>query len=41
MMGYDHEMLFKKGSTNTVVNALSKKPEGSLYAIFIVTSDML
>ena len=30
MMGYDYEVVFKKGSCNTVDDALSRKPQASL-----------
>ena len=40
MMGYDYEVSFRKGSTNVVDDALSKKPQGHLYAIFTVTGDL-
>ena len=41
MMGYDYEVSFRKGSTNTVADALSRKPQGSFYAISTITSDLL
>ena len=41
MMGYDFEVSFRKGSSNTVVDALSRKRQGSLYAMSTVTSSLL
>ena len=40
MMGYDYEMLFRKGFIDIVADALSQKPQGTLHAIFAVTSDL-
>ena len=41
MMGYNYEIVFRKGSTNTVADALSRKPQDSLYALSTVTSTLL
>ena len=41
MMDYDFEVIFRKGVTNTVADALSRKPHGSLSAISMVQSDVL
>ena len=40
MMGYNYEVVFRKGSTNTVADALSKKPQSNLYAISTITSSL-
>ena len=41
MMGYDYEVTFKKGSSNTMADTLSKRPQQQLFAILIVTGDLL
>ena len=41
MMGYDYEVLYRKGSANTVADALFRKPQLSFHAISIVTSELL
>ena len=41
MMGYNYEVVFKKSSSNTVVDVLSRKPQATLYAISIVTCNLL
>lgn len=41
MMGYDYEVIFKKGNSNTVADALSRKSHSQLYAISGVSSDIL
>ena len=41
MMGYDYEVSFRKGSHNTVADALSRKSQGSCYAISTITGDLL
>ena len=41
MTGYDYEVLFRKNSSNTVADALSRKPQSNLYVISIVISDIL
>ena len=41
MMGYDYEVVFRKGTANTVADALSRKPSIHLCAISIVTSTFL
>ena len=41
MMEYDYDVFYRKGSTNTVADALSRKPQGSYYAISTITSDLL
>ena len=42
MMGYDYDLIFCKGTTNTVVDALSRKPQplAQLHVISVVTSDI-
>lgn len=43
MMGYDFEVVYRKGALNTIANALSKKPEfeqGQLLSISSATTDM-
>ena len=40
-MGYDFEVLYRKGSANTITDALSRKPQGTFHAISIVTSELL
>ena len=41
MMGYDYEVCFKKGFSNTVADSLSKKPQASFYVISTVNSNLL
>ena len=44
MLGYDFEMIYKKGKQNVVTNALSRKDEdveASLYAISIIQPDWI
>ena len=41
MMGYDYEVLFRKGSTNIVADALSRRTQSTCYALTAVTSDLL
>ena len=41
MMSYDFEVSFKKGFSNTMANALSRKPQGSFHAISTVTNCLL
>ena len=41
MMGYDFELLFRKGSSNTVADAFSRQPEVQLSALTVVTSDLM
>lgn len=41
MMGYDYEVLYRKGITNTVADALSRKPQYQLQAMSTVTSSLL
>ena len=41
MMGYDYEVIFRKGSSNTVADALSRKPHATFGAISVVTSELL
>ena len=41
MMGYDYELVFRKGSTNVVADALSRQHEAQLKAVSVVTSDLL
>ena len=40
MMGYDFKVIYRKGSSNTVADALSRKPHATFYALSIVTSDL-
>ena len=41
MMGYNFDVVYRKGSTNIVADALSRRPHSSLCAISIVTSDVI
>ena len=41
MMRYDYEVIFKKGSSNTVADVLSRKPHATFGAISVVTSELL
>ena len=44
MLGYDFEIIYKKGKQNVVVDALSRKDEdveALLYAISIIQSDWI
>ena len=41
MMGYDFEVTYKKGSSNTMVDALFRKPQATLCALSTITSDLL
>ena len=41
MMGYDYKVVFRKGVTNTVADALSRKPLIQFCAISVVTGDLL
>ena len=41
MMGYDFELLFRKGASNIVADALSRQPFSQLNAIAVVTSDLM
>ncbi|GMI70195.1 hypothetical protein HRI_000688800 [Hibiscus trionum] len=44
MLGYDYEVIYKKGSTNVVADTLSKRPgveEGQLLAISSVNSEVM
>ena len=41
MMGYDYEVTFRKGTSNTVADALSRKPQGHLCTMIVVTGDLL
>ena len=40
MIGYDYKLVFRKGSSNTVADALSRGPPSSLCAISVVSSDI-
>ena len=40
-MGYDYEVIFRRGSSNIMADALSRKPYATLGAISVVTSDLL
>jgi hypothetical protein len=44
MLGYDFEIIYKKGKQNVVVDALSRKDEyveAFLYAILIIQPDWI
>ena len=41
MMGYDYEVIFKKGTSNTMADAISRRPSPQLFAISVVSSDVL
>jgi hypothetical protein len=43
MLGYDYEIIYKKGKENVVVDALSRKyeEEGSLFALSLPILDWL
>ena len=44
MMGYDYEVVYRSGKSNTVADILSQKPkvvEGKLMSISTVTTDLL
>ena len=41
MMGYDYEVVFRKGAFNVVADALSRLPHGELMALSIITSDLM
>ena len=41
MMGYDYELIFRKGSKNAVVDALSKVPQVALQAITMCFNKLL
>lgn len=41
MIGYDFEVVYKKGIANVVANTLSRKPYGELQAITIVQSGLV
>ena len=41
MMGYDYEVIFRKESSNTVADALSRQPQSQLNAISVVSSDLI
>ena len=41
MTSYDYDVVFKKGSSNTVADALSRRPHAQLFGLSMVTSDIL
>ena len=41
MMGYDYELVFRRGSKNTVADALSRLPQVTLQAITMCTNQLL
>jgi hypothetical protein len=43
MLGYDYEIIYKKGKENVVVDALSQKyeEEGSLFSLSFIVADWL
>ena len=40
MMGYDYTLTFKKGTSNKVVDALSRLPNREFNAISVFTTDL-
>ena len=40
MMGYDYEIVYRKGSSNVVANTLFRLPYLELNALFVCTSDL-
>ena len=41
MMGYDYQVIYKKGSNNVVADSLSRRPQGELHAITTWHTDLL
>ena len=41
MMGYDYEMIFRKGVSNVVAYALSRLPRVELQAITVINNDLM
>ena len=41
MMGYDYELVFRKGAHNRVADALSRLPQVSLQAVTLCSNDIL
>lgn len=41
MMGYDYDLVFRKGSSNTVADALSRRPIAALHALTVLESGLL
>ena len=41
MIEYDYELIYKKGTSNVVADALSRQPELQLNAISAISSDLL
>ena len=39
-MGYDYEVVYRKGSSNVVGDTLSKRPSGELQAITTLYTDL-
>ena len=41
MMGFDYEVVYRKGTSNGAANALSRRPQGTLHAITTFHTDLL
>ena len=41
MIGFDYEVVYQKGSSNGVVDALSRRPSGELQAITLYQTDLI
>ena len=41
MMGFDYEVVYRKGNTNTAADALSRKPHGAVQAITFCQTELL
>ena len=39
-MGYDFEVVYRKGTNNTVADTLSRRPIGEFQAIFVIHTDL-
>ena len=40
MMMYDYEITFRKGISNTMADALSRRPQGEFFAISVVIGEL-
>ena len=40
MMMYDYEVTFRKGISNTMADALSRRPQGEFFAISVVIGEL-
>ena len=40
MMGYDFDVVYRKGASNVVADTLSRKPDGEFLAITVVHTDL-